>query len=266
MISFFLLFYYFCFPILRCAMKSIKHLFLFLYQWLVFMPLFLAATLLTALLVMALSPLFGNKYFGYYPPKWWSRLTCYLALCSIKTSGHENLDPKRSYVFIANHQGAFDIFLVYGFLNQNIKWVQKAGLRKIPFVGFASKCAGHVFVDNSTPAARARTIREAKNEITDGVSIMLFPEGSRTKNGTMGNFKKGAFLIAKDLNLSIVPLTINGPFDVLKIHSKLINPGRLELIIHKPVSTENVSEDELPRLMEQCRETIESALWKKYRN
>ena len=246
-------------------MSLIKIIFRFLYQWLIFMPVFLVATLLTALLVMILSPLFGKKYFGYYPPKWWSWITCYLALCRVKTSGHENLNPKQSYVFIANHQGAFDIFLVYGFLNQNIKWVQKASLRKIPFVGFASKCAGHVFVDNSTPATRAKTIKEAKEEITQGVSIMLFPEGSRSRSGKIGRFKKGAFLIAKDLNLPIVPLTINGAFDVLKTGSKLINPATLELVIHKPIPTENIPESELPQLMEQCRETIESVLWEKYK-
>jgi len=105
-------------------------------------------------------------------------MTCWLALCRIKSSGHENLNSKQSYVFVANHQGAFDIFLIYGFLNQNIKWVQKASLRNIPLVGFASEMAGHVFVDNSSPAARANTIREAKKKMTDDVSIMLFPEGA----------------------------------------------------------------------------------------
>ena len=80
---------------------------------------------------------------------------------------------------MANHQGAFDIFLVYGFLNQKIIWMQKQSLRKIPFVGYASEKAGHVFVDNSTPNTRAKSIINAKEKIIDVISMVIFPEGSR---------------------------------------------------------------------------------------
>lgn len=246
-------------------MKLIPKIFVFIYQWLIFVPILIVLTLLTAITVMVFSPIFGNKFWGYYPPKWWSRLVCWAALCRIKTSGHENLNPKQSYVFIANHQGAFDIFLVYGFLNQNIKWVQKQSLRHIPFVGKASEIAGHVFVDNSSPKARARTVDEAKKQIVDGVSVMMFPEGSRTKTGKLGRFHKGAYQIAIDLKLPIVPLTINGSYDVLRAHSLLIHPGKLELIIHKPIPTENLSEDEIPMLMEKTKEIIASGLWPKYK-
>ena len=246
-------------------MKLIPKIFVFIYQWLIFVPILIVLTLLTAITVMIFSPIFGNKFWGYYPPKWWSRLVCWAALCRIKTSGHENLNPKQSYVFIANHQGAFDIFLVYGFLNQNIKWVQKQSLRHIPFVGKASEIAGHVFVDNSSPKARARTVDEAKKQIVDGVSVMMFPEGSRTKTGKLGRFHKGAYQIAIDLKLPIVPLTINGSYDVLRAHSLLIHPGKLELIIHKPIPTENLSEDEIPVLMEKTKEIIASGLWPKYK-
>lgn len=229
------------------------------------MPVFVLLTLLTAVTVMIMSPIFGNKTWGYYPPKWWSRLTCWFALCRVKRKPLGTLNPKQSYVFIANHQGAFDIFLVYGFLNQNIKWVQKQSLRKIPFVGKASEIAGHVFVDNSSVAARKRTIEKAEQEISEGVSIMLFPEGSRSKNGKLDKFKRGAYLIALDMKLPIVPLTLNGPFDVLKIHSVLIHPGKMELVIHEPIPTEGLTEKDIPQLVEQTKSVISSALWEKYR-
>ncbi len=247
-------------------MKLIKKGLSFLYQWIIVMPVFLALTILTALTVMIFAPIFGNRFWGYYPPKWWSRLTCYVALCRVKTSGHEYLNPKQSYVFVANHQGAFDIFLTYGFLNQNIKWVQKASLRKIPLVGFASEKAGHVFVDNSNVQARTRTINEAKKEITDGVSIMLFPEGARTDTGKMTRFKRGAFHIAYDLKLPIVPITLNGPYDVMKKGTFLINPGKLELIIHPPIPTSEMHEEDIPLLMDETKKIIESALWEKYKS
>ena len=242
-----------------------KNIALFVYQWIIFMPLFLLVTLITALVVMIMAPLFGSRFWGYYPPHIWSRITCWLALCRVKSSGHDKLDPKQAYVFVANHQGAFDIFLVYGFLNQNIKWIQKQSLRKLPFVGFASEKAGHVFVDNSTASARATTIERAKAQITDGVSMVIFPEGARTLTGKMGHFKRGAYHIARDLQLPVVPLTINGPYNVLKRNSRLIKPGKLELIIHDPIATSSLTDKELAVLIDRSKEIIHAALWEKYR-
>lgn len=229
------------------------------------MPIFLCLTIVTAVTVMIFTTIFGSRFWGYYPPKLWSKLTCWIALCRIKSSGHENIDPKQSYVFVANHQGSFDIFLTYGFLNQNIKWVQKQSLRNIPLVGLASEKAGHVFVDNTNATTRSNTIKAAKEQITDGVSIMLFPEGARTRTGKMGRFKKGAYHIAHDLELPIVPLTINGPYDILRRNSFKLNPGKMELIIHKPIPTKGIDTKDIPQIIEQTRDTIYSGLWDKYK-
>lgn len=245
--------------------RVVRKLISFLYQWIIFVPLFFVLTLITALVVMVMAPIFGSRFWGYHPPKWWSRLTCWLSLCRVKTRGHEHLDPNQSYVFVANHQGAFDIFLVYGFLKHPIIWMQKQSLRTIPFVGFASEKAGHVFVDNSSATARAASIVKAKEHIANGVSIVIFPEGARTHTGKMGRFKRGAFHIAHDMQLPIVPLTINGAFDVLKRNTLQLNPGKkMELVIHPPIATVNLTEKETLELRETAREIIASALWDKY--
>lgn len=229
------------------------------------MPIFIILTLLTAGTVMLLSPVFGNRFWGYYPPKIWSRLTCWLALCRVKISGRRYLSSRQSYIFIANHQGGFDVFLVYGFLNQNIKWVQKKSLRKLPFVGKASEAAGHVFVDNKSIASHRNSILKVKKEIVNGVSMMLFPEGMRTFDGTMNRFKRGAFQIAIDMKLPIVPLTINGSYDILKVHGRLINFGQeLQLTIHPPITTENLTDKDVPRLMQETKQIIENSLWKQF--
>lgn len=132
------------------------------YLWLFFVPVFLVLTILTAVTVIIGCLLGGEKIFAYYPGMIWSRLTCYLALCPVTVKGREHIDRKQSYVFVANHQGAFDIFLIYGFLGVPIKWVMKAGIAKIPFVGTACRAAGFIFVDNSTPKAAARSVLEAE--------------------------------------------------------------------------------------------------------
>ena len=146
-----------------------------------------------------------------------------------------------------------------------MKWVQKASLRKLPFVGKASEIAGHVFVDNTSIASRRDTIIKAKKEIVGGISMMMFPEGARSNDGKLLTFRRGAYRVAMDMGLPIVPITINGPFDVLKVNSMTLKPGKLELIIHKPIPTENLEQKDLRNLMEQTKQIIHSGLWEKYK-
>lgn len=251
---------------IKTLILMMKTFFSYLYQWLVFVPVLVITSIVTAVIVMVGCTVGNHKFWGYYPPKYWSKIICRVALCRIEVRREFDLDPDTSYVFVANHQGAFDIFLTYGYLGQNIKWVQKYGLRKIPFVGKASEIAGHVFVDSSNIRAMTKTITKAKQELAEGVSMVIFPEGARTENGKMGRFKKGAYVIATQMQLSIVPMTLNGPYDVLKIHSKQMHFGKkLEIVIHKPISTEGMSEDDIPGLISQTHAVIESDLWAKYK-
>ncbi len=207
----------------------------------------------------------NKSFWSCVPPRYWSKLGCRLSLCKIAVKGLDKLDPYQSYVFTPNHQSAFDIFLTYGYLNHNIKWVQKSELRKIPFVGKASEIAGHIFVNQSSLKSMRETITKAQQELERGDSMVIFPEGSRTYTGKMGKFKKGAFIIANHMQLPIVPITINGPFNVMKIHHYLINPGKMELIIHDPVQTKGLTDEDIPKLTEKTMETVYSGLWDIYK-
>jgi 1-acyl-sn-glycerol-3-phosphate acyltransferase len=228
--------------------------------------------MLTAL-VTIIGCLCGRKYiFSYYPGAIWSKLVCIISLCPVKVIGKEKLNRKQSYIFVSNHQGSYDIFLIFGYIGQTIKWVMKQSLRKIPLVGYACERAGFIFVDNSSAQAAAKTIKTAKTKLKDGASIVVFPEGSRTRTGKMDKFKKGAYQMALDLKLPIVPITINGSFNVLPFHTKLIHPHKMELIIHDPIETcsiqvENIQEAtvKIKELVDMSREKIESGLWEEYR-
>lgn len=245
--------------------NGMKSFFAFLYQWLIFIPIFILMTIATAVVVMIGCTLGNHKFWGYIPPKYWSKMTCYLALCRIRVTKETVLDSKKSYVFVPNHQGAFDIFLIYGFLGQNIKWVQKQSLRKLPFVGKASEIAGHVFVDQSSLRSMKDTITKAKEELEEGVSMVMFPEGARTDTGKMGKFKRGAFVIAHQMGLPVVPITINGAFDVLKIHTYLVNPHKMELVVHAPIETAGLPENEIQDVIDKSFREIEGSLWAKYK-
>ena len=159
---------------------------------------------------------------------------------------------KKSYVFVANHQGSFDIFLIYGFLGRNFKWMMKKSLRKIPFVGKACESAGFIFVDKSGPRKIHETIEQAFHVLKDGTSLVVFPEGARTFTGHMGIFKKGAFQLADELQLPVVPLTIDGSFNILPRTGKLLS--------WHPMGPENIKE-----LMEESYKVIESALPDEYK-
>lgn len=208
-----------------------------LYQLCVVLPLFLLASILTAL-VTVVGCLLGNGHFwGYYPGKCWSRFIVALLFLPVKVEGRENLRKGQSYVFVANHQGAFDIFLIYGFLNRNFKWMMKRSLRKVPFVGMACQYAHHIFVDRSGVSKIKATYDEARKVLRDGMSLVVFPEGARSFTGHMGKFRRGAFMLADELQLPVCPLTINGSFDVMPRmrdwHWVEWHP--LTLTIHKPI-------------------------------
>ena len=123
-----------------------------LYQLLVCLPILVLASIITSITTVVGCMLGNGHFWGYYPGKIWSQLWIRILLLPVKVEGRENLEKKQSYVFVANHQGAFDIFLIYGFLGRNFKWMMKKGLRKIPLVGVACEYAHHIFVDKSGPS------------------------------------------------------------------------------------------------------------------
>lgn len=230
------------------------------YQFCFALPLLVILTILTALITIVGSLLGGAHFWGYYPGKIWSQLVCLLLLIPVEVHGREKLHKRTSYIFVPNHQGAFDIFLVYGFLGRNFKWMMKKSLRKIPFVGKACESAGHIFVDRSGPKKMLDTIRQAEASLKDGVSLVVFPEGARTFTGKMASFKKGAFQLADDLQLPVVPVTIDGSFQVLPRTSKLISRHRMILTIHDPIPPKGQGAENIRQTMEEAYAAVQSAL------
>lgn len=231
-----------------------------IYQVCFALPLLLVITLLTALTTIVGSLLGGAHIWGYYPGKIWSQLVCYLLLIPVKVRGREKLQKKTSYVFVPNHQGSFDIFLIYGFLGRNFKWMMKKSLRKIPFVGKACESAGHIFVDRSNPKKMLGMMRQAEASLTNGVSVVVFPEGARTFTGHMGYFKKGAFQLADDLQLAVVPVTIDGSFEILPRTGKWIKWHRMVMSIHDPIPPKGKGPDNIKATMAEAYEAVQSAL------
>ena len=232
-----------------------------IYSTFIFIPLASIATIITCLSIIIMTPIAGDAKWGYYPGRVWGRVMCAIALTRVKIKGNENIDPEKSYIFVANHQSMFDIFLIYGYLNAKFKWIMKMELRRTPLLGKACESMGHIFVDRSSPMRAQKSLEAAKSRLLQGNnSIFLFPEGTRSANGKIGRFKRGAFTIARDLHLPIIPVTISGAYNVLPKNGWYITPGTITMTIHQPIDTTNLNDDNLNETIDQVKNTVESAL------
>jgi 1-acyl-sn-glycerol-3-phosphate acyltransferase len=174
----------------------------------------------------------------------------------VNVTGRNHIDKTKSYVIISNHQSMYDIFLIYGWLGIDIKWVMKKELAKMPGVGFGSKKVGHIFLDRSNGRVAFESLNEAKRKLVNGTSVVIFPEGTRSITGVPGNFKKGAFKLALDLGLPILPLTIIGTNKILPADTLDLRPGKVKLIIHPPIGIQNQTEERIKELMDEARRVI----------
>ena len=236
------------------------------YQLLVAAPILLLATTLTAIVTILGCTLGKAHFWGYYPAMIWSRLMCWLMLLPVRVEGRENLQAHTSYVFVANHQGPYDIFLIYGFLGRNFKWMMKKSLGQLPLIGRACRSAGHIMVDKSGPRGIQHTCEQGRRVLHGGTSLVVFPEGARTFTGHMGVFRRGAFQLADELQMSVVPITINGSFDVLSRQQGItfLTWHPLRLTIHPAIAPQESGHDDVQHLMQQSYDTIMSALEPKY--
>lgn len=237
-----------------------------IYQLFVAAPLVLLATIITALTVVIGCTLGNGHFWGYYPGKYWGWFVIRILLLPVKVEGRENLKEGQSYVFVSNHQGSFDIFLIYGFLNRNFKWMMKRQLRSNPLIGKACEASHQIFVDKRGPSKVRATYEQARKTLQGGMSLVVFPEGSRTFTGHMGSFKRGAFMLADELQLPVAPLTINGSFNVKPrmrdIYWVFWHP--LTLTIHKPIESISKGPENISHLAEESYRVVMDGLIPEY--
>ncbi len=242
---------------MRRKINPILQLLVIIYHITIFLPLGILTTIICCGIVVIQLPIAGNAKWGNYPAKAWARILTILSLVRVKVRGTQNIDPNGSYIFVANHQSLFDMPLVYGWLKNNFKWIIKKEFRKMPIMGKTCELMGHIFIDRSNPMRAKQSLEQAKQSIIDGKSsVFLFPEGTRTRNGQVGRFKRGAFTIARDLHLPIVPVSIIGAYEALPKGFNCITPGVIRMVIHKPIDTTHLTDDNLNETIDLVRTTI----------
>jgi 1-acyl-sn-glycerol-3-phosphate acyltransferase len=230
------------------------------YKYLVFAPMVGLVTATQAILALVLSLVTSPRTASRLSAVPWARILASAAPMRVRVEGRENIDPQQSYVLVSNHQSQFDIFLLYGWLGVDFKWVMKQELRTVPGIGVACDRLGHIFIDRSNHTAAMASLEEAKKKIVNGTSVMFFPEGTRSRDGKLMQFKRGAFRMAVDLGLPILPLTVTGTRNVLPAGTSDLMPGSARLIIHPPIPVEGLTTADCSHLSSQVREVIASAL------
>ena len=230
------------------------------YKWVVFVPLLLVSTLslgaAAVVLATCISPRFASLTCGV----WWAKLIGFITPMRVSVKGREHVDPKKSYVIVSNHQSHYDVFVLYGWLGIDFKWVMKKELRKLPALGVACEKMGHIYIDRSNHETAIASLEEAKRKIVNGTSILFFPEGTRKNAKELGTFKKGAFVMAQDLGLPILPITILNTSSILPPRTIRLFPGHARMLIHEPIPVSKYKAENVEELVGAARRAIEAGI------
>lgn len=230
------------------------------YKFLFFLPFLGISTCICGTMAYILTYFLPSKLVSVATGSSWARINSFFTPMVVEVIGRENIDTKQSYVIISNHQSHYDIFVLYGWIGVDFKWVMKESLRKIPFLGPACARLGHIFIDRSNSRAAITSINRAKEKIVNGTSVIFFPEGTRSSTEEMIPFKKGAFRFALDLEIPILPVTIIGTRNILPRGTMNLFPGKVTMVIHPPVEIKGYRDKDIQRLMDKCKTIIQSSL------
>jgi 1-acyl-sn-glycerol-3-phosphate acyltransferase len=215
-------------------------------------------TIVLGTLSVASSLFERSGYFAHLCARLWSWLILATTGVDVSAAGLERLVPGRTYVFVSNHQSIYDIPIVFATLPYQLRIIAKESLAKFPFLGWHLRRTGHMLVDRRNPD-RAAIFRRWSNLVAQGLSLIVFPEGTRSADGRVGRFKAGSFLLAMRVGLPVVPLSIAGSRHVMQKGRLMVCPGRVRLIVHDPIETAGRGEpsvEDAKRLADQVRRLV----------
>ena len=188
----------------------------------------------------------------------WARVTLFICGVKVRVAGLEKLDRARHYVYVSNHASMLDIPAIIAGIPDQIRIVYKRELEKIPFFGWGLKWGSYIGIDRTRGGDAMRSLEEAAEKIRRGASVLLYAEGTRTVDGKLQPFKRGAFNIAVKAGVPVVPLTVNGSFPILQKHTISIRPGTIDLVLESPIALEGAAGKEAEMmLMEQVHTAIQ---------
>ncbi len=224
--------------------------------WLILITLFCA---LAAIIV----PFWGKGgNLAHLVGRFWARCIVFVSRVKVSVQGLENIERGTTYVYMANHQSMFDILALLGYLPVQFRWLAKMELFQIPVFGYSMTRAGYISIDRSNRKSAYKSLQEAAQKIARGVSVMVFPEGTRSSDGQIKPFKVGGFYLAISSGRPIVPVVILGSHHVMPKGTLRIRPGQIVLSINRPIETTPYNNKTKEVLMESVRSTMKRDLEK----
>ena len=223
--------------------------------------LFIIAWIILDTLLMSICAIFLSLFSrtGNAPHiigRFWGKSILWASGIKVNVKGLSNLDFSGPCVFMCNHQSNFDILVLFAALPAQFRWIAKAELFKIPLFASAMRGAGYISIDRKNRTSAIKSIAAAAEKIRNGVCVMIFPEGTRSPDGKIGNFKKGGFYLARDAGVPIVPLVINGTWSIMSKDSLKITPGNVQLSILPPIDTVIYTDENKDELIIKVKEKI----------
>lgn len=190
----------------------------------------------------------------------WSRWVTTFAGVKIIVENRAHLVPDQPYVFMPNHASSLDIWAVFVALPRRLRMIAKKQLGRIPFFGWAMRAGRFIFIDRQNGVAARRSIDEAAARIRNGDSVLIFPEGTRTRDGALGAFKKGGFHLAIKAGVPIVPIALRGTRELMPRGSLLLRRGTITVVVGAPIPTQGLAEEDRAALAERVRGVVETML------
>jgi 1-acyl-sn-glycerol-3-phosphate acyltransferase len=193
-------------------------------------------------------------------PRYWARIISRLVGMRVELRGGENLKDGQPYILAANHQSQFDIFALQGYLNISFRWLAKKELFDIPIFGYGMRQAGHIPVDRSRGRQALKSLYAAAERIAAGASVIIFPEGTRSPDGKLREFKSGGMVLAIKSGVPIVPVAICGTHEVMPKGKLLARPGRVTITIGKPIEISGFKMAQKQELAERLHDEVAALL------
>lgn len=216
--------------------------------------------IVTTFLVSAITIIFG--VFGpyskiiYYSAKAWTNSVLFSAGVKLNIEGLEKIDKSKSYIFIGNHQSHFDVLSVFSAIPLTVRFMAKKELFQIPIFGWALYMSGTIRIDRSNRSRAISSMNNALDRIRSGVSVVVFPEGTRSEDGKIRSFKKGGFVLAIKGGIPIIPISISGSRFILRKHSNRVYPGKIKIVIGDPINTEDYGYQQREKLSDHVHNII----------
>lgn len=214
------------------------------------------ATLVLGFLALITYPFDRKGRVVHHYARLWGTVALLANRVKVKIEGMENLNGEGPYVFMSNHQGSYDIFALLGHLPYQFKWLAKKELFSIPFFGWTMAAAGYISIDREGTRETVEAMNVAAQKIRDGMSVVIFPEGSRSPDGSIQPFKKGGFTLAVKSKVPVVPIAISGSRNIMPKDKLTTAAGEIRMFVDHPIETQHCSSKDRELLMKKVRETI----------